>query len=333
MTQVAEPSPLTAAQRDARLRRDSGDLAGAVATLADAIERVRPVYGADHPEVLATAHLLARLHREAGEPAHARRVLEEAFAAGQRRFGDSDPLLLAISFDLGSVAEELGNRHEARRNFGRVASAGPAVLGENHWAVRAARDYLSAGPWTTPPSTPPPPAVPPPRAMGTTAPAPPPRTQPHPVPLTRTAPRRGRGAVVVAAVAAVAAVIAAVLAGIAVFRDGGGADLEADLATPTVSVDGEPPADVRVARDGDALVLTWTDPAPGEVSFVITGGRQGEELRFVGQLPSGERPRFRVHGYNPTLDYCFQIAAVYSTTQLGVAQPVCTGGTTAAPTR
>jgi hypothetical protein len=132
-------------------------------------------------------------------------------------------------------------------------------------------------------------------------------------------------------VAAVAAVVAAVLAGIAVFGgDDGG--VTADLTTPTVSVDGAPPGEVRVSRDGDALVLTWTDPAPGQVSFVITGGREGEELRFVGQVLSGERPRFRVHGYNPTLDYCFQVAAVYSTTQLGVAQPVCTGDATAAPT-
>jgi hypothetical protein len=46
----------------------------------------------------------------------------------------------------------------------------------------------------------------------------------------------------------------------------------------------------------------------------------------VGQLPSGARPRFAVHGFNPTLSYCFQVAAVYSTTELGVAQPVCTTG-------
>lgn len=136
-----------------------------------------------------------------------------------------------------------------------------------------------------------------------------------------------------ASIAAVAAVAAAVLAAVAVLGDDDGRpDRSVTATTPPVSINGDPPADVRVARDGDALVLTWTDPAPGRVSFVITGGKEGEELRFVGQLPSGAPPRFPVHGFNPTLDYCFQVAAVYSTTELGVAQPVCTTGASAPPT-
>jgi len=143
-----------------------------------------------------------------------------------------------------------------------------------------------------------------------------------PVPPAVETARRGRGAAVVAGVAAVAAVVAAVLASIAVL-DKDGPDAAAP-DTPAVSVDGEPPTDVAVTRDGNALVLTWTDPAPGRVSFVITGGKEGEELRFVGQVASGSTPRFPVYGYNPTLAYCFQVAAVYSANRLGVAQPVCT---------
>lgn len=142
MTGVSQPSPLAVAQRNAQALRDAGDVASACRLLARTLESARPAYGEDHPEVLASAHLLARLHQEADDPAAARRVLEEAIAAGQRRLGDADALMLAMSFDLGSVAEELGNRHEARRNFGRVATLGPAVLGDDHWTVRAARDYL-----------------------------------------------------------------------------------------------------------------------------------------------------------------------------------------------
>jgi len=89
--------------------------------------------------MLHTAHLLARLHREADDPLASRRVLEEAFAAGERWWEHSDPVLLALAFELAEVAEELGNRHEARRNYTRVATAGPAVLGEHHPVVRAAR--------------------------------------------------------------------------------------------------------------------------------------------------------------------------------------------------
>ena len=151
-----------------------------------------------------------------------------------------------------------------------------------------------------------------------------------PVPREPERARRGRGAAVAAGVAAVAAVLAAALAAVAVLTIGNDPDDgtgDTARSTPTVSIGGDPPTDVKVTRDGDALVLTWTDPAPGEVSFVITGGQEGEELRFVGQVTSGAAPRFPVYGYNPRLVYCFQVAAVYSTTELGVAQPVCTSDT------
>ncbi|WP_246016813.1 fibronectin type III domain-containing protein [Micromonospora pisi] len=139
---MSQPPPLPAVRRNAQALSDAGDSPAARRLLAQAIEAGRPAYGEDDREVLATAHLLARLHTQADDPAAARRALEEALAAGLRRWGDADPLLLAISFDLGTVAEELGNRHEARRNFTRVATAGPAALGEDHWTVRAAREYL-----------------------------------------------------------------------------------------------------------------------------------------------------------------------------------------------
>src|SRR5690606_4459657 len=113
----------------------------------------RPAFGEDHPEMLAAAHMLAQLHREADDPMAARRTLEQAIAAGERRWGFSDPLMLALCYELGSVAEELGNRHEARKNFNRVATSGPAVLGEDHWQVRAAREYLGEARGTPPPPT------------------------------------------------------------------------------------------------------------------------------------------------------------------------------------
>lgn len=121
---------------------DSGDRAGAVALLRHAVSLGRVNLGEDHPDVLAAAHQLARVHQSADDPSAARRVLEEAYAAGQWRLGDVDPLMLEISYDLGVVAEELGNRHEARKAFGRVAEHGPAVLGEFHWAVTRAQQYL-----------------------------------------------------------------------------------------------------------------------------------------------------------------------------------------------
>ncbi|AVT29645.1 hypothetical protein C6361_09225 [Plantactinospora sp. BC1] len=143
---MSQPPQLAAVQGRARALRDGGDDLGARRLLAQALDAARPAYGKDHPEVLGTVGLLARWHREADDPAAARRLLEEAIVDGQRRWGDADPLMLSLTFELGAVAEELGNRHEARRNFGRIASLGPGVLGEDHWQVRAARDYLGEPP-------------------------------------------------------------------------------------------------------------------------------------------------------------------------------------------
>ncbi|GIG93763.1 hypothetical protein Pma05_03360 [Plantactinospora mayteni] len=146
MAGVSQPPQLAAVQGRARALRDGGDDPGARRLLAQALDAARPAYGKDHPEVLGTVGVLAQWHREADDPAAARRLLEEALVDGQRRWGEADPLMLALTFELGVVAEELGNRHEARRNFGRVASLGPGVLGDDHWQVRAARDYLGEAP-------------------------------------------------------------------------------------------------------------------------------------------------------------------------------------------
>ncbi|WP_422770119.1 tetratricopeptide repeat protein [Plantactinospora sp. WMMC1484] len=192
---MSQPPQLAAVQGRARALRDGGDHPAARRLLAQALDAARPAYGKDHPEVLATTQVLAQWHREADDPATARRLLEEALIDGQHR-GDADPLMLALSFELGAVAEELGNRHEARRNFGRVASIGPGVLGDDHWQVRAARDYLGeasgaavhpqpVGPApVAPPAAPPapPPAQPPTPALISAPPAPPPPLPPPPAP-------------------------------------------------------------------------------------------------------------------------------------------------------
>ncbi|MGI5152352.1 tetratricopeptide repeat protein [Plantactinospora sp. CA-294935] len=183
---MSQPPQLAAVQGRARALRDGGDDPGARRLLAQALDAARPAYGKDHPEVLATVGVLARWHREADDPAAARRLLEEALIDGQRRWGEADPLMLSLSYELGAVAEELGNRHEARRNFGRVASLGPGVLGDDHWQVRAARDYLGEAPGGAAPE----PVAPAPAAPLSAPPAPlsaPPATPPMSAPPTRPA--------------------------------------------------------------------------------------------------------------------------------------------------
>ena len=151
---------------------------------------------------------------------------------------------------------------------------------------------------------------------------------PPPVPLPQ--PQRGRGTTVAATIAAVAAVVAAVLAAVAVLGDGGSVPPgTAGQTTGTVALTGEPPTDLQVVKQADTLVLTWRDPTSGRVPFVVTGAPPGVTLRLLGQLPPGTT-RFPLNGANTSAGYCFRVAAVYSTDEIGVSTVVCTAAT--APT-
>lgn len=349
MAGVSQPTPLAAVRSKAQAMREAGHGVAAREFLTHALEWARPALGDAHPDVLANAHYLARLHGEAGDPAAARRVLEEALAAGQRRLGDADPLVLAMSYDLGMVAEELGNRHEARRNLRRVARHGPAVLGENHWAVRAARDYLGeSGPadgTNLQPGVPPPPTTNPPVRVGWGAeqwprhsdgPAypqvfSPPKSGPPPSSTASLPAPRGRGATVAAVSAAMAALAATAVAAVALLDDPApppAASVAGPSAAPTLS--GEPPGELRLHEEGSTITITWTDPTAGTVPFIIAGGRAGHELRPMTQVSPGDTS-YRINGLNPRVDYCFTVAAVYSTSQFGVSGQVCTARGTRSP--
>ncbi|MBL7255415.1 tetratricopeptide repeat protein [Paractinoplanes lichenicola] len=141
-------------RQQARSLAEAGDPEAARALLEDAVAQGRAGLAEGDPELLETMRQLAGLHIAAGDPAAARRVLEEAAAASR---GDADPLVVMLAFDLAVVAEELANRHVARRNFAKVAELGPAALGEDHWAVTRAREYLDAAAQPSPPLDPGPP--------------------------------------------------------------------------------------------------------------------------------------------------------------------------------
>ncbi|GAB2588061.1 hypothetical protein Aab01nite_49280 [Paractinoplanes abujensis] len=130
-------------RQQARALVEAGNPSAARALLEDAVGQGRAGLAEGDPELLETMRQLAGLHSAAGDPAGARRVLEEAAAAARGGAG-ADPLVVMLAFDLAVVAEELANRHVARRNFAEVADLGPAALGEDHWVVARARDYLDA---------------------------------------------------------------------------------------------------------------------------------------------------------------------------------------------
>ncbi|MEH1128201.1 fibronectin type III domain-containing protein [Micromonospora sp. CPCC 206061] len=352
---MSQPSPLAAAQQKAHELRDAGDLNTGRLMLDHALETYKPGLGDDHPEVLATAQVLAGLHREAGDSAAARRVLEEAYAAGQLRYGDGDPLMLAISFDLGGVAEELGNRHEARRAFGRVASGGPAVLGDDHWMVRAAREYLGDAPQSaefTVPSEPihNPPSIThlqlfqspaPPQPQPVPQPVAPPQYQSAPPqyqsapPQYQSAPppprpqRRVRASTVAAMIASAAAVLAAGFVGIQVFLDNNGGTPRAEQ-TEGPKLGGDPPTELRLRDEGSAITITWKDPSDGAVPFIVAGAQAGKPHRAMANVSPGETS-YTVNGLNARLGYCFTVVAYYSTDTFATSGQVCTDRSSPTP--
>jgi Tetratricopeptide repeat len=347
---VSQPSPLAGARQHAQALADFGDPATARALLEHAVNLGRADLGEDDPDVLATTHQLARLHQQADDPSAARRVLEEAYAAGQWRLGDAAPIMLLISHDLGVVAEELGNRHEARRAFGRVAAHGPAALGPEHWAVVRARARLGEDPPTVrlelPPQGPAPAPVPPPSQGPPTAAfdavhgpssnahqaATPHRTplQPGivaapPAPPSVAAARAGsaysrRAPVLFAASAAVVAAAIAVVALVVALAQPDGTDADPDR--PTLG-GGPAPTDVRLRDAGSSVQVSWTDPANGTTSFIVSMGHPGEVLKPQAQVGPG-RTYLRLDGLNAELDYCFAVVAVYGARDFAGSPQACT---------
>ena len=121
-----------------------------------------------------------------------------------------------------------------------------------------------------------------------------------------------------AAIAAVFGVIIAVVALVVVLADRGD---DPDSDVPTLA--GPAPSDVRLRDYGSSVKLFWADPANRRASFVITGGKAGEQLEPMGQV-GPTTTSFDLNGLNADLDYCFAIVAVYTTSQFSTSPQTCT---------
>jgi hypothetical protein len=149
---------------------------------------------------------------------------------------------------------------------------------------------------------------------------------------------RGRSATVAAFVAAVAAVVAAVLVMFVVLRDENDPsrvetlpEISAGAPVPSgPALGGEPPTDLAVREDGDALLLTWRDPTAGTVPFIVAAGKAGTQLRAMGPVEPGVT-RYLANGLATNLDYCFTVVAVYSTDRYATSGQVCTRRTGQTP--
>jgi hypothetical protein len=149
---------------------------------------------------------------------------------------------------------------------------------------------------------------------------------------------RGRGATVAAFVAAGAAVVAALLVLVVVLRPEAepprvGAVPETSTGAPVPggpALGGEPPTDLAVREDGDALLLTWSDPTAGTVPFIVAAGRAGTQLRAMATVEPGST-RYLANGLSGRYDYCFTVVAVYSSDQYAASGQVCTTRTSPTP--
>jgi hypothetical protein len=160
-------------------------------------------------------------------------------------------------------------------------------------------------------------------------PAPPPAIQhivpTRPAPDSRAAqgaagaPYRKRGVALYAAIAASLAAVIAVVALVFVLAnrdDGRGND-----NVPTLG--GPPPTDVRLTDSGSTIGVTWTDPADGKTTFLITMAHPGEVLKPVTQVGPGQTS-YRMTGLSTKLDYCFVVVAVYGTNTFAKSPLTCT---------
>ncbi|AGZ40699.1 hypothetical protein AFR_12060 [Actinoplanes friuliensis DSM 7358] len=125
-----------------------------------------------------------------------------------------------------------------------------------------------------------------------------------------------------AAIAAVFGVIIAVVALVIVIASRGD---DPDSDVPTLA--GPAPSDVRMRDYGSSVQLFWSDPANGKASFVVTGGRPGQQLQPMGQV-GPTTTSFDLNGLNADLDYCFAIVAVYTTSQFSTSPQTCTSRST-----
>ena len=95
--------------------------------------------------------------------------------------------------------------------------------------------------------------------------------------------------------------------------------------TPSRSPSGEPgaPTDVRVARDGRTVTVTWSDPAGGRTPFLVAGTGPNRESLKAANVERGETTAIFVD-LDPAKRYCFVVAAVYTIERVARAPSTCT---------
>jgi hypothetical protein len=80
---------------------------------------------------------------------------------------------------------------------------------------------------------------------------------------------------------------------------------------------------VTLRDDGGSVTLAWRDPTAGAVPFLVAGARLGTVSRPLQTVRAG-RTTSIIYGLNSRHDYCFTVAAVYSTDMIASSMRMCT---------
>jgi hypothetical protein len=131
---------------------------------------------------------------------------------------------------------------------------------------------------------------------------------------------RKRGLGIFAAIAAVMASLIAVAALVFVLASRNNNPAPASNV-PTLA--GRAPTGVKLHDLGSEVDVTWTDPSPGQVSFIVVMAHPGEELKPMTTLGPGTTS-YQAGGLNAKLNYCFAVAAVYSAKTFATSPQSCT---------
>ena len=319
-------------RRLATVHRELGELAQARRVLEEALDGGLLGLGESDPLILGISAELGAIADELGNKHEARRNLARVARFGPAVLGADHPYVRTAQRYLGIDGPLPPTPAEPAA---LVPPWEPVEPGVYRAAQAPCIPVQPAPPETAPPSTALVPA--PPVAAGLPAhtesaagaglPVPQGWAGPHrgweppaAPPAPARAARRGWWIALGAVLAAVLLVVLALTALALARGSSPGAATGPGPASPSA---GAAPKNLKLRDDGVSVTLIWTDPSSGSVQFLVAGGRVGEQMRAFQPLPAGQTA-YTLNGLNPTLDYCFTVVAIYSTTYVATSDPVCT---------
>jgi hypothetical protein len=154
-TADADGDRLAAVRAEARRRAEAGDLTGARALMEDALAEGELRLGPDHLTLTQIMVDLATIARELGNFTESQNQLRRAYAIICHASGRDDAAALSVEGRLAAVSHRLGDPTDAMD--WHLADVGARVLGDEHAAVRGARQRLAR---PRPAESPPEPAMP-----------------------------------------------------------------------------------------------------------------------------------------------------------------------------